>query len=257
MTKQPERRIWEGVFPTYADAKAVGSGFSGETWINRSAERAREVREACERGEDIDPGIKSRNAYLCTFLKTLLEKRSSVRVLDFGGGLGFGYLAALAEIKQKSCLEYHIVETPASCAAGKDIYRDGGLQFHESVPSDLHFDLVYTSSTLQYIEDWRSVLGEMLRSKPDFFLASDVIAGDFPAYASLQEYYGSKIAYWFLNIKELVCEIEGNNYDCVEKTSYQPHIFNQDMDFPMDNFPEELRVAKAQNLLFAYSLANR
>ena len=91
----------------------------------------------------------------------------------------------------------------------------------------------------------------MAAFRAPYFLLSDVYAGSFPAYTTLQQYYGSQIAHWILNEGELVGEIASGGYALRLKASCDVKILDTQGELPMHNLPVELRLKSSHHLMFS------
>ena len=85
--------------------------------------------------------------------------RERISVLDWGGGLGH-YHALGRSVVPDLHLDYHCKETPAFCAIGRELQPE--VVFHEDDSClEQRYDLVVASSSLQYEQDWQSLLGRL------------------------------------------------------------------------------------------------
>ena len=85
--------------------------------------------------------------------------------------------------------------------------------------------------------------------KPKYILLSDIFAGSIKSYATLQNYYDSKIPHWFLNLNEILDIFSSNGYELVMKTYATSRRLGVEDILPMSNFPEELRLTQTLHLL--------
>lgn len=243
--------VWEGIYPSYADAarEAVGPGFSGDTYRSRSLDAARECLAALGEGRPIPAFHKQRSTLLPAVAAMQLGAEAPLRILDFGGGLGIGYMT-LAEALGPAVrgVDYTIVEVEPVCEAGRSLFPEGQVSFSGSLP-DGRFDLVHSASALQYIEDWRELLGTLCNYHAPYMLLSDVFAGPQPTYATLQNYYESRIAHWLLNLDELLRTLADSGYELLMKSYVSARRLGVDDILPMDNFPEERRLHQTLHLL--------
>lgn len=235
--------IWDGVYPSFREAPAAGPGFSSGRWTERSLERLRGQAE---------PALSS--TLLHPLAALALAEKGSLRVLDFGGGLGLTYAALLKAAGDPQGLEYHVVENSEVCAAGRAAFaRDPRVRFHESLPALEGVDLAHAQSSLQYVEDWKGLLARLCAYGAPRLVLTDVPAGRFPTYASLQAYYGSRIPCWFFGLDELEGELARAGYRVLLRTRFLGPYLGVYQDYPMDNFPPERRIGASWNLLLARS----
>jgi putative methyltransferase (TIGR04325 family) len=180
----------------------------------------------------------------------MLQSNDPLRILDFGGGLGIGYMTLSESISHRSgAIEYTIVEIPEVCETGRGLFAGGRVTFLDSLPSEGEFDLVHSASALQYIEDWPQVLDSLSDYGAEYILLSDVFAGSIPTFVTLQNYYGSRIRHWFLNLDELLKVISSLGYQLVMKSFVDSHRRGLEGKLPMDNFPAGNRLERSLHLL--------
>ena len=119
--------IWEGVFQDFYSAKkfADGFGFSGETYNTRALDAAKECLSSLEKKEPIPFFHKQRSVLLPPIAAMMLKQQKKIDILDFGGGLGIGYMTlkeSITNTKQK--INYTILELPEICIQGRDLHKE-------------------------------------------------------------------------------------------------------------------------------------
>jgi putative methyltransferase (TIGR04325 family) len=244
--------IWEGIYGSFAEAPAVGDGFAGRTWGERSSLRAMGLRQAAQEQRTI-PSIVAYPSSLLPFLAaTICQGQGDVRILDFGGALGYTYYPVIAALPDAQHVEYHIVDTALIVRLGSQMFaEDERVSFHESLPIRLEdVDIVHIGSSLQYVEDWQGTLEMLAAYGAPRFLFTDLPAGDIPTYVSLQNYYESKIPCWFFNVGDVMAVMAGLGYRLAFKSTYLSTILGKQEPFPQDNFPEEYRLGYPASLMF-------
>ena len=245
--------IWEGVYGSFKEVPATGPGFFGETWKKNSLQKINALLEEAELRKTI-PAVVAYNASLLPMLTAVVSENSDrVRVLDFGGGLGFTYVPVVSGLVARDVLDYLIVDNEAVCEVGKQVFRqDSRIHFRSSLPDDLEtFDIIHLGSSLQYIEDWRALIKQLGRYRSQYFLFSDLLAGDIPTYATAQNYYESKIACWFFNVQEIIDAMSAIDFRLLFKSTYVNTYFGEKQECPQDNFPPEVRLGYPCCLLFS------
>ena len=243
--------IWEGIYPSFEDAAphATGPGFNGDVYRTRSLATARECVAALRSGCPIPHFYKQRSTLLPPVVAVMIAQRERVRILDFGGGLGIGYMTLAESIPDADArLDYTIVELPGVCEEGRRLYS-GSPRYVHTLPSEESFDLVHASSALQYVGDWQHLLKSFAAYRAEFMLLSDVFAGAIPTFVSLQNYYGSRIRHWFLNLDELLAVCSEAGYSLSMKTFATARRLGVDDILPMDGFPPSHRLEQSLHLL--------
>jgi len=244
--------IWEGIYDSFqaANADTIGPGFSGDIYRNKCLNIAQDCFSALNTGKPIPPFHKQRSTLLPPVVAMTLQRDSRLRILDLGGGLGIGYMTLIESIPLASeKIEYTIVEIPEICTAGRELHSSSGLIYLESLPSHGEFDLIHSASALQYIEDWQQVLRSLSNYGTQYMLLSDIFSGEIPTFVTLQNYYGSKIRHWFINIDELLDVISSIGYRLVMKSFVNSRRLEAEDFLPMDNFPKNHRLEHSLHLL--------
>jgi putative methyltransferase (TIGR04325 family) len=244
--------IWEGVYPDLSSANlnAIGPGFRGEVYRRKSLEVAQECLNALKRGESIPTFHKQRSTYLPVVVAMMLQGTSKVKVLDFGGGFGIGFMTLVENIRPYlSRVDYTILEVQEVCESGNRLH-DGTINYTSSISGLDGFDLVHAASSLQYIENWHDLVEIFASVGPKYILLSDVFAGNIKTYATLQNYYGSKIPHWFLNLDDLLNRFEGYGYELIYKSPVSSRRLGVEDLLPMGNFPKNFQLNQSLHLLF-------
>lgn len=239
--------IWKGVYAHYRDVPTAGPGFAGEVWARAARESVVRLLAARQPGGAIPLEVANENALLPFLAASLRREGGTVRILDFGGGLGESYLQLTSSAVGCPAVDYHIVETPVICALGTELVgAESGLHFHDHLPADLRdVDIVYINSALQYVKDYASLLASLCAYQPAYILLVRLAAGDIPTYATAQRNVrGSTIAYWFLRVGEVIDLMGREGYRLVWKGAVERQ-YNQ------DNFPRQYRLGRYCSLLFA------
>lgn len=231
---------WEGVFASADEVKESGDGFAGDTWLTMTKNFTREAlsRRAAGTLREFQRSDIQVLAMAC-----IACARDRVRVLDFGGGMGIGYVLLRAALDPKVQLDYTVVEGDAVCRGGQALLGDD-VRFLRAFPEGETFDIVYAGSSMQYIRDSAAVLARFASFQPLFILLGDVPAGDVPTFWTAQlTVPGSRIAYSFLNFDELAQTMSRLGYRlAVNGVTERP--------ISVENLPSTHRVSRTSNLLF-------
>lgn len=240
--------IWEGVYPSFREVPAGGAGFSSAEWSGKSAARLRELR--APEAAAVPQAVAYSSTLLHAVAALALAEKPRLKVLDFGGGLGLTYASFLKAAGDPQGLEYHVVENPEVCAeARREFAGDARVTFHDSLPELKGADIVHAQSSLQYVEDWKGMLRRLAGYGARRMILTDVPAGEFPTYASGQNYYGSRIPCWFFNAAEFIAVLESAGYRVILRTRFLGSYLGEWQDHPMDNFPADKRVGRSCNFL--------
>ena len=236
---------WEGVYKHYRDVPASGGDYAGDAILTAMAEHTRKLKENLAAGAD--PGEDCGGDNLLLPLLAAASTSRPVKILDFGGGLGDGYLCLKAAMAGP--VEYHIVELDRTCAEGRRLFTGAGdIVFHDALPRDLkNADIVHINSALQYIEDYKGLLEQLSDYRPRHILLVRLAAGEIPTFATMQKNFaGTKLPHWFFNIGEITQLLAARGYRLVYK---RPAA----RSYAQDGLPPEYRLPEGRmsNLLFS------
>lgn len=252
--------IWEGIYDSFDQCPVRGKGFESDRWVRQETERINKLLQATTIDRAI-PSVVSYRMNLLPFLSVTTavnSKNNKVTILDFGGGLGLTYIAVTAACVNQSIIDYHIVESKHICRAGRECFKGNThIHFYDHLPEGIRdVDIVCLCSSIQYVKDWQGLLQGVAKYTPDYVLLADVPAGDIPTYATIQNYYESKIPYWFFDVNDIIHVMSLLNFDLVFKSACNLKYLGKEQPMPQNNFPVEYRVGDSCSLLF-YSTGKR
>jgi hypothetical protein len=108
--------------------------------------------------------INVHNLYLsfgyCLALASHHKKVLSV--LDWGGATGNYYIIS-KKLMPAVKLDYHCVDLPSVCKIGRKMLPEVAFYDNETWQK-MHFDFVFSSSSLQYLKDWRTTVKALVQS---------------------------------------------------------------------------------------------
>jgi putative methyltransferase (TIGR04325 family) len=172
--------------------------------------------------------------------------RDRLQILDFGGGVGQAFVHLISTLRGRTSVAYHVVDLEGMCAAGRTLFKnDPRITFHTRLP-DLTdgIDIVYASGVLPYMNDYAATLRDLAALRAPYVLLTRLAAGAFPTYAARQlNLMGQQLAYWFLNMQEIVDLMAATNYVLVHEGQAGPY-YNQ------SNYPQSHRIGRMRSLLF-------
>lgn len=238
--------VWEGVFTSFAASAGESTVFDGDIWIGKVVERARETIRASTGGAI--PPIASTTDYALPFVASLAEPSGrGLRILDFGGGVGTSYVQLAAMLPRGRIVDFTVVENPAVCAAGKDLFAaEESMHFRTAMPSPPErFDIVHFGSSLHYVEDWKGVVAAAAALQPEYILFADLPAAENRTFVTLQNFHGRRIPVHFWNAEEFVGYVEGLKYELRLRSRYRA-----DRTLSTANFDDEHRLGYTSQLIF-------
>lgn len=132
---------------------------------------------------------------------------ASLSVLDWGGALGHHRVLARRLLPEID-LDYHCRELPAVCAAGRAVHSE--VTFHDTDDClSRRYDLILASGSLQYQQDWQSLLRRLATAADRWlFLTRVPLATGHPSFVVVQRVatygYATETLGWVFNRDELL-----------------------------------------------------
>jgi putative methyltransferase (TIGR04325 family) len=232
--------IWEGIYPHLWDVPTECGTYDGVEEMLEEAQHSLQVARAGGK-----PYICWHNT-IALLAATKCAQSGLVRVLDFGGGMGLGFIQLLVTLRCNAAIEWHVVELENMCVAGRQLYSDDSrIQYHTSLPEICEgVDIVYVSGVLAYIEDYAGLLRNLASLNAPYLLLARTAVGRFPTFAARQlNLPGQILPYWFLNLNEVEEILAGTRYSLVHDVWVGP-------EYDQSNFPETHRFGRMRDLLF-------
>ncbi len=133
--------------------------------------------------------------------------RNRLSVLDWGGGLGHYYLFA-RKLFPDLALDYHCCDLDAFCDRGRALLPD--VVFHSDDRwKSRKFDLVFSSSSLQYVREWKDVLGGLSAAASSYLYITRIpMAAAAASFVVMQRpyalEYASEYLGWVFNQSEFL-----------------------------------------------------
>ncbi len=155
-------------------------------------------------------------------------------VLDWGGSVGNYYLIAKRLFPEIE-FQYTCVDLPATCAIGRRLLPE--VTFHDDTSwQSADYDFVFSSSSLQYLEDWRPTVAALAQSSRRYlcitrmpFVISD---SSFVAVQHVKD-YRTEYPGWILNRDEFVSFVESQGMRLL--TQFVDHAGQRIKDALEDN----------------------
>jgi putative methyltransferase (TIGR04325 family) len=153
--------------------------------------------------------ITQQNTLLAFAYCLLLASRRQDRisVLDWGGGLGYFYFLSRALLPSDVEIEYHCKDVPLICRYGREALPE--ITFWDDESCLLReYDFVCASSSLQYCEPWKDLVGRLAHcSRSYLFLTRVPVVLQSASFVALQRAWGyafeTELLSWVFNRQEL------------------------------------------------------
>jgi putative methyltransferase (TIGR04325 family) len=240
--------VWEGVYDHYRDVPVQPASYDDEIEVKKHYNWTRAALEQIHEGKA--PYLWHR--VLAVVAAMVSSTTGSVRVLDFGGAVGTGYVQLLATLPKHITIDYRVVDLEKMCAVGRQLFcADARISFDTALAAeDTSLDIVYLNGALCYIEDYRDLLTKLASLQAKFMLFVRLATGDIPTYATKQVNLANKtLAYWFINRSEFLGILTSSGYSLVYEDL-------DDQEFNQDEFPEVYRIGRMRVMLFRRSSDN-
>jgi putative methyltransferase (TIGR04325 family) len=164
--------------------------------------------------------------------------RGRLSVLDWGGGVGNYYVFARA-LWPDCAFEYTCKDLPLMAAAGRGLLPDCRFEDDDDRALAGRYDLVMSSSSLQYSRDWQALVGRLCAAATGYLYVTRLpVVETAPSFVVVQRPYtygyGTEYLGWFINRRELVDAVERNGFRLVRE-------FVVDEQPTVPNAPEQCR----------------
>jgi len=135
------------------------------------------------------------------------RNKARISILDWGGGLGHYYLYSRALLPELE-IEYDCYELPSLCHLARKLQPSIRAYDSESDFMGKRYDIVLSSSSLHYVEDWRGQLRKLAAVTREFLyiarLQSVVVAPSFVALHKVFRDGYPEFLSWCINRGEFV-----------------------------------------------------
>lgn len=163
------------------------------------------------------------------------RKKDCISLLDWGGGVGDYYLISKALLPEIQ-IDYHCKEVPLLCQGGRELLPEANFYENEEECFRRSYDLILSSGSLQYFEDWKRVTQQLASVTSSYlFITRLPVVHQAPSFVVVQRPYnfGYQTEYmgWFLNREEFLNYMNGLDMELVRE-------FLIAENFPVPGAPE-------------------
>jgi putative methyltransferase (TIGR04325 family) len=155
--------------------------------------------------------------------------RSSISMLDWGGGIGHYYLISKTLVPDLK-IEYHCKDVPVLAEHGQTLFPEAYFYADETCLAR-QYDFVLVSTSLHYSQDWRSLLERLARATDGYLFVTQLpIVHQISSFVFVQRpyQYGYNTEYlgWCLNHDEFLKYAETAGLELMRQfvTGQQPVI---------------------------------
>lgn len=239
VSRPPSTIVWRGVYGSLHEVPVPDGAGTTEPL----ADLLSAARKAIER-QRAREGLRLWHDVFVTVCGTVAADRGRLRVVDFGGGAGTGFIQLRGAIPSQVAIDYEVIDLPAVCAAGRELFADDGrvtfsTQVRAGAPPP---DVVYANSVLQYVDDYQGTLRTLAGLGAEYLLLSRTALWPGARFATQQiNLKGHVLPHWFLNEREV--------FDLLRDLGYAPVIDLLRPPHPVD-LPPSHRVDHLRDVLF-------
>ena len=188
--KRSMNRIFAGVYKTIRDVPVINEGYNNKKWLeNIYSQTILKINSIRKAKFIIDAAQRNNITNLLPLLTSIsAQNHGKTSILDFGGGMGEGYVECLKCLSNTDCF-FHVVDTHSNNEFAKKIFlSDSRIEFYDiDIPDDLlKVNIVNIGSSLQYVDDYKSILSTLIKKKPEYIFFSDTFMGEMPTFATMQ-----------------------------------------------------------------------
>ena len=190
----------------------------------------------------------------CPYVVSLvLDKNTNnkINILDFGGGYGSGHMILKKNINVKllNKIKYYIIESSELISNFKNQNKE--VIFISDFNKNINYNLIISSSCIQYIQDWKKLIEKFSKLKPKYIYLCDLFAGNIKKdFVSIQKYYDSRIPQWFFREDIFLKEFSNNGYELILKEVADIYRLDKRIKINMTNFPKQYQIKNTLNVLF-------
>ncbi len=172
--KKNESYYFTGDYMTWEEAEKDSSGYEEQSILDKVLNSTKLVisGEACFERDSVAFYYRDYNFRLVSIFGLLARKKSSIGILDFGGALGSEYWKN-REILHQFGVEFswNIVEQEHYVEMGNKQVANNELHFYKTIEEiKTEIDFVLISSVLQYIEEYETVIEQVLKLHPQHIM---------------------------------------------------------------------------------------
>ena len=240
---------YDGVYQHY-DASVNSNVYESLIWLNSVKYYLENDIANCKTPQFY---LQNHLTVVTAFCAMIGSLNGSVKLLDFGGGIGNTYVLIVNSLEELFPFEYHIVDTAINCQIGKTIFKDDArVTFNTTVPH-VKYDLIFCSGTLQYIEDWATTLANLCSLEAKYIVLARLTTTEIETFGSRQNLimtsgphkgvFAGSVFHWFFNKREIRKILEANSY------LIMLDLLFSDLS-PAENLPEGYRDVTSRTLVF-------
>ena len=223
---------FSGPYKDWQDATKNSTGYSSSavlTKVENAIEKVLNGQSKYERDGTNFENLPIKNTLIEFLMDFDLQSKHSI--LDVGGGLGSLYIN-YKSFFESSNFEYIVLEQDNFYLKGKEIAKlhDLPIKFIKDLSTIKDVEIVILSSTLQYFENWKKFVKEILDKNPKhIFIDRHPLSDDVSKiFVQLNKnYYSEEVTYplHICNEEEFIAEFIGYELISSWNSDFDPEYF--------------------------------
>ncbi len=239
------KSMFQGYYKKFEEVKKSSNIFRDNFWINREFRKIQKLKK--QKPHEIN---LSKDYPLLVAASIISKQNKKLKIIDFGGGLGKGFLSISRGLKNKN-ISYFIIDLPEVCKYGKKLFKnEKKIHFINEFPSISGCDIFHFGSCMQYIENWKILIDRSCKIRSKYIIFSDLIAGDIKSFVTAQKFNQITMPYKFNNINQIIKLIRKRGYELILRNNYQVTFNGIPSILPTKKFPKKSRLQYSSNLIF-------
>ena len=212
------KSIFTGSYSNWNDVKDENP-WEGDGWFNKSKLKLEQSEIYNNSDLSIPPNPTYNSCYaIPPLLVNLICERRVCNVLDFAGGTGDVYYKIKRSLNDLSKLNWFVTDNSKLMELGKSFAKeDDPIHYSSSIP-DEKYDLILTSTCLQYMENYKELVGKLISFKPKYILFMRLWSGDYSKdLITTENVFGKKTPSVIINFDDLNNFLQAHNYKILFK----------------------------------------
>jgi len=237
-----------GVFESHSSIECQ-SPWEQKKWLEIQENRLESI---ISEDNKLIPQALSESEVVPCYIINSLSQDSVSNIVDIGGGSGLTFFKFLPYIKNTANVNYHVVDFGKLSEIGKGfskkVDQDFNLSFHDdfSLLPEIDIDVIYISSSIQYIYEYESFIVHLIKHSPKYFVITQLPVGDFDTYFTSEMQHGFSTPRIMFNYNEFVDIFKRNGYSL--NFEWPVNEFYPDSFFK--EIPSDLRIRNSTSLIF-------
>ncbi len=181
---QHHEKTFKGPYVTWRDAQSASRGYDSNVILEKVRHATLQVlagSAAYERDSVLFDRVQYSWPVAAGLLWAASKNNGHLNVLDYGGSLGTRYFENRQLLNRLPHLSWGIVEQRNFVDCGKANIDAPNLRFFHTIEECADSscpNVILLSSVLQYLEDFKSIIGQLARLGPDTIIVDRTIIND-------------------------------------------------------------------------------